>query len=99
MMESRFETMLDQLEEELEGAEEYTKCAMATKAEMPDVGSMYMRMADQEMEHANNLHHAIDKLVRGEHVPHDLQVVWEWQNGKYMRWAEKIRMKMEMVRR
>jgi len=99
MMESRFETMLDQLEEELEGAEEYTKCAMATKAEVPDVGDMYMRMANQEMEHANNIHNAIDKLVRDDRVPHDLRTVWEWQNKKFMRWAEKIRMKMEMARR
>lgn len=99
MMESRFSTMLDQMDEELNDAQKYTKCASATKADMPDVADMYMRMANQEMEHANHLHNAIDKLVRDERVPHDLRAVWDWQNQKYMRWAEKIRMKMEMAKR
>lgn len=102
MMEVRFEKMLDQLEDELKGAEEYTKCASATKADMPDISDMYMRMANQEMEHATHLHNAIDKLVNhsnGHEISHEIRAVWGWQNERFMRWADKIRTHMEMARK
>ena len=102
MMEARFEKMLDQLEEELEGAEEYTKCASATKEDMPTESDMYLRMAGQEMEHANHLHNAIDRLIttpNREEVSREIRAVWNWQNERFMRWADKIRTHMEMVRK
>ena len=102
MMEARFEKMLDQLEDELSGAQEYTKCASATKVDMPELSDMYMRMANQEMEHATHLHNAIDKLVNhftGHEVSHEIHAIWDWQNERFIRWADKIRTHMEMARK
>ena len=99
MIETKFEHMLDQLEDELEGAEEYIKCAVSYKEDMPEFYENYLRMASMELEHANHLHNMIEKLLDRHDHHSDLAAVWEWQNERFMRWHNKIRTKMEMARK
>ena len=99
MIETKFETMLDQLEDELKGAEEYSKCAVLYKESMPEFYEHYLRMASTELEHANHLHNMIEKLLdRYDHLS-NLDAIWDWQNERFMRWSNKIRTKMEMARK
>ncbi len=99
MTEAKFEKMLDQLEDELKGAEEYIKCAVANKTAMPEAFENYMRMANAEMEHANQLHSMIERMFERRDIPAQLQPVWEYQNERFMLRSKKIRTEMEVVRR
>lgn len=99
MVDTKFETMLDQIDDELQGAEEYIKCAAAWKESMPEFMDTYLKMANVELEHATHIHDMIGKLLaKQEHHSH-LHMVWDWQKERLSRWTTKIRSKMEAVRK
>lgn len=51
------------IEEEIAGAEEYAKCALKYKADMPELASAFSRMSHDEIGHVNLLHKNVVKII------------------------------------
>lgn len=88
-MKSLMSTLLDQYDEEVEGVEEYSKCAMAHKDDS-ELYKMYMEMAQAELGHAQKLQAQIFKRASEDLDPEEAKKVLS------MIWAEQ---KSDMVRK
>lgn len=64
------EKLEHQIDEEVEGAEGYAKCALAEKEEHPDLAEMYYELASDELGHVKVLHNQIVKLIRDYRAEH-----------------------------
>lgn len=74
--------MLDQFEEEIDGVEEYSRCAMELLNKDPEVASMYRDMARAEMDHARKLSMQLNRKVDSmpeEERANMLKEMWEHQ--------------------
>lgn len=81
--------IVEDIREELEGAEHYAKVAAKMKSEDPTSSSVYAEMARQELGHVDNLHklavRAIDKQkASGVVPPASMQAVWDWEHEMMM---------------
>ena len=72
--------LYDQCIEELDGVIEYSKCATFYHNK-PELYKMYVNMAKQELEHAQNLHNMSKKLseskIGSENIDPRLMELWE----------------------
>ena len=58
---SLMKKLFEQFEDEVEGVEEYSKCAKEYKEEDPTLSKMYLDMAQAELQHAQLLQAQIGK--------------------------------------
>lgn len=84
------------IEEELEGAEEYAKCALKHKDDHPTLAKTFHDMSSDEMRHVNLLHEEVVRLIeahRREHgePPAAMMAVWEYAHEKHIKSAAKIK--------
>ena len=81
--------IVENIREELEGAEHYAKVAAKLKSDNPTDSSVYADMARQELGHVDALHkmavRAIEKQrATGAMVPTSMQAVWDWEHEMMM---------------
>jgi hypothetical protein len=74
--------------DELMGAQEYAK--RYHKAESSDEKMMYQNMSKQELEHANMIMKAGDKLFSGTDAADSLHMVWKNLREHLSNWKSKI---------
>jgi ferritin len=88
--------LVDQIEDELEGAEEYAKCALTHKEDHPTLAKTFYDISTDEMRHVNLLHDEAVKLIedhrreKGE-PPAAMLAVWEYMHKKHIEKANKIK--------
>lgn len=89
-MGSLMKTLFDQYNEEVEGVEEYSKCAMEYK-DNPELHKMYLEMAGAELGHATKLKDQILKRTSEDVEPAEaviiLHQIWKEQEAEM---AEKL---------
>lgn len=56
--------LADQMKEELEGAEEYIKCAIKNKQEHKELSELYYKLSTVELDHAMELHKHVEILIQ-----------------------------------
>lgn len=93
----------EMIEEELEGAEEYAKCALEYKDENPTLANVFYDIANQEMRHVNMLHDqvvAIIKKHREQHgePPAPMMAVYEYLHKKHIEEAAEVKNYLEMYK-
>lgn len=93
--------IVENIREELEGAEKYAKIAAKMKPENSSDASVYAEMARQELGHIENLHkmavRAIDRQkAAGVVPPASMQAVWDWEHANMMDKVAKIKMLLAM---
>ena len=93
----------EMIEDELEGAEEYVKCAIKHKAEHPTLANVFYDISVQEMHHVTMLHEQVNKIIenhRKEHgePPAVMKAIWDWEHERQIREAKEIRRYQEMYR-
>ena len=86
----------DMIEDELEGAEEYIKCALKHKEEHPQLAKVFNEISTEEMRHVNLLHEQVAKIIqdyRKEHgdPPAPMLAVYDYLHEKHIDKAAKIR--------
>ena len=96
--------IIDQIYDELEGAEEYIECAIKEKNEHPSIANMYYEMSLMEMSHVDKLHGAVTTLIneakaKGEEVPPTMMAIYEYEHEKIMEEATEIKVMQEMYKR
>ena len=87
----------EMIEEELDGAEEYARCALHYKEEFPDVARGLYDISMQEMYHVNMLHGDVVAGIekhRREHgdPPAAMTAVYEYLHEKDIEKAAKIKL-------
>ena len=96
--------LVEDIREELEGAEHYAKLATQYKDEDRDLADVYAKLANVELEHVNVLHSQVVRIIKewkskhSEEVPAAMQAVWSWEHEKSLDTSARIKTMLEMYR-
>ena len=97
------EKLSNMIEDELNDAEKYAKCALKEKEERPSLAQTFYSLATDEMKHMNMLHDETVKIIndyrsQGNDVPVEMQAVYDYLHKKQMERAINIKIIMESYR-
>ena len=88
------------IKEELHDAKWYAKEALEHKAINTDLAEAYIRLAREEMAHADLLHEKVVVLIRKasteKTVPPAMREIWEWQHGEIIEEQAEVKRMLEM---
>lgn len=96
--------LVENIEEELEGAEHYAKLATQYKDEDRELADVYAKLAGIELDHVNTLHGQVVRVIKswkatnGKEAPAAMQAVWDWEHGKMIDTTTRIKTMLEMYR-
>lgn len=90
--------LVEDMWEELEGACHYAEKAMEARDNDPGKASTYTEMSRQELAHFDNLHRMAAEKVSMHKGDTHIEAVWDWEHGKMMRKAAKIRAMLEVAK-
>lgn len=95
--------LVEDIEEELEGAEHYAKLATQYKDEDRELADTYAKLANVELEHVDALHGQAVRLIKaqkaaGVETPAPMQAVWDWEHGKMVDTTARIKTMLTMYR-
>lgn len=95
--------IVEDIEEELEGAEHYAKMATKYKDSDKQLADTYARMAQVELGHVGSLHdHAVrlieEQKASGVQVPVSMQAVWDWEHDKQVDTAARVKSLLAVYR-
>ena len=89
--------MSEMIEEELEDAEEYAKCALRHKEDDPVLSRTFHEMSEQELHHAEMLHTEVVRIIAEHRKAHGeppaaMLAVWEYLHERHIEKANAVRM-------
>lgn len=96
--------LIEQIEDETEGAEEYAKKATEYKDEDRELADVYAKLANTELDHVDALHGQVVRIIKewrsktGEEPPAAMQAVWDWEHGKMIDTVARIKTMLSMYR-
>lgn len=81
--------LLEQMDDELDGAREYAQCSLHLKDEDRELADVYVSLARTELDHYQKLYNQMTRIMtnyRSEHedMSHELQEFYDWQRTKTM---------------
>ena len=93
----------EQIEEELDGAEEYIEDALKYREKHPELARTFYEISVQEMNHVNMLHAEAAKMIaayRNEHgePPAAMQAVYDYMHERHVSHAGEIKMMQAQYR-
>ena len=93
----------EMIEEEVDGAEVYAKCALKYKEERPELARTFYNLANQEMQHVDMLHTEVVKLIdeyRKEHgePPAGMLALYDYLHEKHIESAAKVKTLISMYK-
>jgi ferritin len=85
----------EMIEEELDGAEHYAKCALKHNEDNPALANVFYEISTQEMRHVNMLHDQVVEIIdrhRAEHgePPAAMLAIYEWEHNRQIDKAKKV---------
>lgn len=78
--------LVEDIKDELAGAEHYAKLAVQYKDEDKVLAENYAKLADVELTHVNLLHAQVSRIIKewkttsGKETPAAMQAVWDWEH-------------------
>lgn len=95
--------LVEDIEEELEGAEHYAKLATQYKEEDRTLADVYAKFADVELEHVDALHGQAVRMIKaqkstGASAPASMQAVWDWEHEKMVDNVARIKTMLSMYK-
>ena len=96
-------TISEMIEDELEGAEEYAKCALQYRTDNPTLAKTFYDIATDEMRHVDLLHAEVVRLIEmhrktaGE-PPAAMQAVYDYLHERQIEEANEVRMYLAQYR-
>ena len=87
----------DMIEEELEGAEHYAKCAVKWKEEHPTLAKTFYEISTDEVRHVNLLHGEVVSIIENHRRTHgeppaNMLAVWEYVHEKHIEKMNEVKM-------
>lgn len=88
--------LVEMIEDELEGAEHYAKCAIKHKEDHPGLADTLYEISTQEMRHVNMLHEEVAKLIKAHREKHGeppaaMLAVYNWQHEREIEKAKEVK--------
>lgn len=96
--------LVEDIEEELEGAENYAKKATQYKLDDRALAETYANIASQELSHVDLLHAQVVRFIKdskaaGEVPPAGMLDVWNYEHDRHIESISKIKMLLEMFKK
>ena len=93
----------DMIEEEMDDAEKYLRCAFNHKDDHPALAQAFYRLSTEEMGHASILHEQVVALIseyRKEHgdPPERMQGIYDYLHKKHIDRANEIKVKQALFK-
>lgn len=95
--------LVENIEEEVEGAEHYAKLALQYKDTDRQLADTYAKLAGVENDHITMLHDQVVRLIKeykakGNEVPPAMQAVYDWEHEKMIDNVARIKSILTMYR-
>lgn len=95
--------IVDDIREEMEGAEHYAKMASKYKETDRFMAETYAKLAEAELGHVNALHEQAVRLIKdqqsaGIQIPAGMKTVWDWEHEKMVDTVSRIKIMLNMYR-
>ena len=89
-------TLVDRIDDEMDGAETYVKLAFENRVEYPRLADKFAELSEVEMSHMKTLHSEITKLIeevreRDGAPPPEMMAVYNFEHEKQIKRAALIR--------
>ena len=91
------------IEEELDDAEKYAKCALKYKDEHTSLSRLFYTLSQEEMDHMSRLHEAVVEIIKkyrdekGE-PPAEMQAVYDYLHEKQIEEAKEVKEYQDMYK-
>lgn len=91
--------IVTKIDDELEDAERYIKCAYKVKDEYPQLADTYYKLSLEEMKHMTMLHDQVVLIIneykKSNTVPVGMQTLYDYVHDREVKWASKIKAKQD----
>ena len=92
-------SLVSKIDDELEDAEKYIKCAYKVKDEFPTLADLYYKLSLEEMKHMTMLHDEVVRIIENykktNEVPPGMQTLYDYVHEREIKWAAKIKAKQD----
>lgn len=89
----------EKIEDELEDADKYIKCALRVKEDYPQLAETYYKLSLEEMKHMAMLHDEVVKIIndykKTNEVPVGMKAIYDYLHERHIKYASKIRAKQD----
>lgn len=92
-------SIVSKIDDELEDAEKYIKCAFKVKESYPQLADTYYKLSLEEMKHMTMLHDQVVSIIESykktKEVPPAMQVLYDYVHEREIKWAAKIKARQD----
>ena len=92
-------SIVSKIDDELEDADKYIKCAYRVKESFPQLAEVYYKLSLEEMKHMTMLHDEVVRIIneykKTNEVPPAMQVLYDYIHEREVKWASKIKAKQD----
>lgn len=88
-------TLVNMIDDEVNGAKEYVCWANKLKATNPDLAKTFYELSTVEMGHANILHRQVKKLITDSKLPEETMAMYELLHKKHIECAAQVTVMQE----
>lgn len=93
--------IVEQINEEISGAEHYAKMATQYKEEDKVLADTYAKLAEVELTHVDSLHAQVVRIIKawqskGEVAPAGMEIVWDWVHQNQVDKVSRIKVLLNM---